>query len=62
MEPDVLGGGVDLLEMSVLFAADNVAHNLITLDGKGTFPGTGVIASVTPGKQTNHIIPMIPRK
>ena len=35
MEPDVLGGDTDLLEMSVLYADDNVDHNLITLDGKG---------------------------
>jgi len=48
VEPDVLGHNVDLLEMSVLFAADNVDHNIITIDGKGTFRGMGVIASVTP--------------
>ena len=57
VEPDVLGGDVDLLDMSVLFAADNVDHNIITIDGKGTFHGMGVIAAVTPGKQTNHLIP-----
>ena len=51
VEPDVLGGDVDLLDMSVLFAADNVDHNIITIDGKGTFH------AVTPGKQTNHLIP-----
>ena len=56
MEPDVLGGDVDLLDMSVLFAADNVDHNIITIDDKGTFHGMGVIASVTLGKQTNHLI------
>ena len=27
MEPDVLGGDTDLLEMSVLYADDNVDHN-----------------------------------
>ena len=42
--------------MSVLFAADNVDHNIITIDGKGTSHGMGVIAAVTPGKQTNHLI------
>ena len=57
VEPDVLGGDVDLLDMYVLFAADNVDHNIITIDGKGTFHGMGVIAAVTPGKQTNHLIP-----
>ena len=60
MEPDVLGDDVDLLEMSVLFAANNVDHNIITIDDKGTFHGMGVIASVTPGKQTNHLIPRRP--
>ena len=60
VEPDVLGGYVDLLDMSVLFAADNVDHNIITIDGKGTFHGMGVVASVTPGKQTNHLIPRRP--
>ena len=57
VEPDVLGGDVDLLDMSVLFAADNMDHNIITVDGKGTFHGMGVIAAVTPGKQTSHLIP-----
>ena len=60
MEPDVLGGDVDLLDMSVLFVADNVDHNIITIDGKGTFHGMGVIASGTPGKHTNHLIPRRP--
>ena len=57
VEPDVLAGDVDLLDMSVLFAADSVDHNIITIDGSGTFHGMGVIASVPPGKQTNHLIP-----
>jgi len=57
VEPDVLGGNADLLEMSVIFAADNVDHNIITIDGKGTFHGMGVIASITPGKQMNRLIP-----
>ena len=57
VEPDVLGGDVDLLEMSVLFAADNVDHSIITLDGKGKFHGMGVIASITPAKQMNYLIP-----
>ena len=30
------------------YSADNVDHNLATLDGKGTFHGMGIIASVTP--------------
>lgn len=40
-------------ETCLQFAADNVDHNSITLDGKGTFHGMGMIAMVTPG--TKHI-------
>ena len=32
----------------VQWSADNVDHNLATLDGKGTLHGMGIIASVTP--------------
>ena len=32
----------------VQWSSDNVDHNLVTLDGKGTFHGMGTIASVTP--------------
>ena len=32
----------------VQWSANNVDHNLATLDGKGTFHGMGIIASVTP--------------
>ena len=32
-------------------------HNIITLDGKGTFHGMGMIAAITPGKQVSHGIP-----
>ena len=38
--PDVLGR-VNIPDMMVLFAADNVDHNIVTLDGKGTFYGMG---------------------
>ena len=47
VEPDVLGGNVNLLGMSVLFA-DSVDHNIITIDGKGTFHGMAIIAALTP--------------
>ena len=50
VESDVLGGNVDLLGMSVLFAADNVDHNIITIDGKGTFHGMGIIHQLQPIK------------
>ena len=38
---------------TVLFAADNVDHNIITLDGKGTFHGMGMIAAMTPAQKTS---------
>ena len=31
------------------YAADNVDHNIRTLDGKNTFHGMGIIAAFTPG-------------
>jgi len=36
------------------FAADNVDHNVATLDGKGTFHGMGIIAMSTPGVITRQ--------
>ena len=33
---------------SLQFVADNVDHNICTLDGYGTFHGFGIIAAVTP--------------
>ena len=51
VEPDVLGGNVDLIGMSVLFAADNIDHNIITIDGKGTFHGMGIISALTPARR-----------
>ena len=57
VEPGVLGSDVDFLDMSVLFAADNVDHNIITIDGKGAFHGMSDITAVTPGKQTHRLIP-----
>jgi hypothetical protein len=41
VEPEVLGRDEDLLGTSVLFAVDNVDHNINTLDGKGTFHWRG---------------------
>ena len=55
--PDVLGDDIDQLDATLLFAADNVDHNIITIDGKGTFHGMGMIVALTPGKQTKRIIP-----
>jgi hypothetical protein len=53
--PDILGSANTSSTM-VLFAADNVDHNIVTLDGKGTFHGMGMIASVTPGQQIMHTV------
>jgi len=41
---------------TVLFAADNVDHNIITLDGRGTFHGMGMVAATTPGQVTTHAV------
>lgn len=41
------------------YGLDNLDHNLRTIDGHGTFHGTGIIAMVTPG--TNKIS-QVPRK
>lgn len=41
---------------SVLFAGDNVDHNIITIDGKGTFHGMGMIAALTPGRKRSHLV------
>ena len=41
----------------VQYAADNVDHNKITIDGRNTFHGMGIIATVTPGtKSSYHIL------
>ncbi len=38
------------------YAADNVDHNSVTLDGKGTFHGMGIICAVTPGTRSTGVI------
>lgn len=53
---DVLGGTIDRMDMALLFAADNVDHNIITLDGKGTFHGMGMVAAVTPGRKVSRTV------
>ena len=53
--PDVLGS-VNIANKMLLFAADNVDHNIVSLDGKGTFHGMGMIAAVTPGHEITHTI------
>jgi len=36
----------------IQFVADNVDHNIRTIDGYGTFHGMGIIAAATPGSKT----------
>ena len=43
----------------VQYMADNVDHNVRTLDGEGTFHGMGIIATITPGTNTQKIVPRI---
>ena len=40
----------------LLFAADNVDHNIVSQDGKGTFHGMRMIAAVISGHETTHTI------
>ena len=39
----------------VQFVADNVDHDICTIDGKGTFHGMGIIATVTPASKKTHL-------
>lgn len=40
----------------VQYVADNVDHNIRTLDGNATFHGMGMIAAVTPGVKKANVI------
>ena len=42
---------------AVQFVADNVDHNLGTVDGYNTFHGMGIIATITPGVDMTRTIP-----
>ena len=41
------------------YIADNVDHNIRTLDGNNTFHGMGIIVEVTPGIKHSVIVPRI---
>ena len=43
----------------IQYIADNVDHNIRTLDGHGTFHGMGIIATCTPAKQYQRLIPKL---
>ena len=53
----MLGVDIDNSNTTLLFAADNVDHNVLTLDGKGSFHGMGMIAAMTPGQKTFQVVP-----
>ncbi|KAJ8027175.1 hypothetical protein HOLleu_32241 [Holothuria leucospilota] len=55
--PEMLGEETDASKTIVLFAGDNVDHNILTIDGKGTFHGMGMIAAISPRRRTNWTIP-----
>ena len=46
-------------DQSVQYVADNMDHNIQTLDGNDTFHGMGMITTVTPGVRSNNRIPRI---
>ncbi len=49
--PDMVVNYMDLLDIGLLFAGDNVDHNILTLDGMGTLHGMGIIAALTPRRK-----------
>lgn len=49
----------DLSTEFVQYVADNVDHNIRTLDGLGTFHGMGMIAAITPGIRSRQQIPRV---
>ena len=54
-----LSCGTDIPNLTaqfVQYVADNVDHNVRTLDGNDTFHGMGMIATVTPGTKTSSPI------
>ena len=53
----MLADDIDLPDIALLFAGDNVDHNILTIDGRGTFHGMGIIAALTPGKKKDRVIP-----
>ena len=47
-------------ESSIQYVADNVDHNVCTIDGYGTFHGMGIIAAIITLKVKLHqVIPKI---
>ena len=48
-----------MLAQSVQYAANNVDHNIQTLDGNDTFHGMGMIAVIPPAIQCTKPIPRV---
>ena len=40
----------------VQYIADNVDHNVCTVDGNGTFHGMGIMATITPSSSVKHFV------
>ncbi|KAF0047707.1 hypothetical protein F2P81_001340 [Scophthalmus maximus] len=55
--PDMLADYIDVLDMALLFAGDNVDHIILRIDGKETFHGMGIITAITQGRKNDRIIP-----
>ena len=53
----MLGKDIDVLNMALLFAGDNMDHNILTIDGKDTFHGMGMIAALTAAQKNNQTLP-----
>ena len=55
--------GIEIPNLSpqnfIQYVADNVDHNIRTLDGHNTFHGMGMIATVTPGTCSSRTIPRV---
>ena len=49
----------DFQESFIQYVADNVDHNVCTIDGHGTFHGMGIIAAITPKVRLHKTIPKI---
>ena len=43
----------------VQYVADNVDHNVRTIDGMNTFHSMGMIAATIPSKESTHRVPRI---
>ena len=49
-------------ECLVQYVADNVDHNVRTIDGKNTFHGMGIISTITPRNKQGGLRSIIPRR